>query len=46
VIDIFLNGYVSQIAKQRSDFGATVQSGGAKALEKNLEALSDKLAKE
>ncbi len=46
VIDIFLNGYVSQIAKQRSDFGATVQSGGAKALVKKLDALSDKLMKE
>ncbi len=46
VIDIFLNGYVSQIAKQRSDFGATVQTGGAAALEKKLDTLSDKLAKE
>lgn len=46
VIDIFLNGYVSQMAKQRSDFGATVQSGGAAALEKKLGSLSDKLMKE
>lgn len=46
VIDIFLNGYVSQIAKQRSDFGATIQSGGAPALVKKLDALSDKLMKE
>ncbi len=46
VIDIFLNGYVSQIAKQRSDFGATVQSGGAQALVKKLNALSDKLMKD
>ncbi len=46
VIDIFLNGYVSQIAKQRSDFGATVQSGGAAALEKKIDSLSDKLMKE
>ena len=46
VIDIFLNGYVSQIAKQRSDFGATVQSGGAKALIAKLDALSDKLMHE
>ncbi len=45
VIDIFLNGYVSQIAKQRSDFSATVQSGGAPALVKKLNALSDKLLK-
>lgn len=46
VIDIFLNGYVSQIAKQRSDFGATVQAGGAAALEKKIDSLSDKLMKE
>jgi phospholipid transport system substrate-binding protein len=46
VIDIYLNGYVSQMAKQRSDFGATVQSGGAAALEKKLNALTDKLMKE
>jgi phospholipid transport system substrate-binding protein len=46
VLDIFLNGFVSQIAKQRSDFGSTVQSGGAAALQKKLDALSDKLMKE
>jgi len=46
VIDIFLNGYVSQIAKQRSDFGATVQSGGAAGLEKKLNGLADGLLKE
>lgn len=46
VIDIFLNGYVSQIAKQRSDFGSTVQAGGAQALEKKIDSLSDKLMKE
>ena len=46
VLDIFLNGYVSQIAKQRSDFGATLQAGGAAALEKKINALSDKLMKD
>ncbi len=46
IIDIFLNGYVSQIAKQRSDFSATVQSGGAAGLEKKLNALADGLLKE
>jgi len=46
IIDIFLNGYVSQIAKQRSDFGATVQAGGAAGLEKKLNALADGLLKE
>ncbi|GAA0526971.1 phospholipid transport system substrate-binding protein [Rhizomicrobium palustre] len=46
IIDIFLNGYVSQIAKQRSDFAATMQSGGAAALEKKLDTLSDGLMKD
>jgi phospholipid transport system substrate-binding protein len=46
VIDIYLAGFVSQIAKQRSDFGTTVQSGGAAALEKKLNALADGLMKE
>lgn len=45
VIDIYLNGYVSQMAKQRSDFAATVTAGGAAALVKKLDALSDKLEK-
>jgi phospholipid transport system substrate-binding protein len=46
VIDIYLAGFVSQMAKQRSDFGVTVQSGGAAALEKKIDALADKLMKE
>jgi phospholipid transport system substrate-binding protein len=46
VIDIYLNGFVSQMAKQRSDFGATVQSGGAAALEKQIDTLADKMMKE
>jgi phospholipid transport system substrate-binding protein len=46
VIDIYLNGYVSQIAKQRSDFSATVKSGGAAALEKKINSLADGLIKD
>ena len=46
VIDIYLNGFVSQMAKQRSDFGATVQSGGAAALEKKINSLADNLMKD
>ncbi len=46
ILDIFLMGFVSQMAKQRSDFGSTVQSGGAAALEKKINALADKLMKE
>ncbi|MBU6299651.1 MAG: ABC transporter substrate-binding protein [Alphaproteobacteria bacterium] len=43
ILDIYLNGYVSQLATQRSDFGATVAAGGAKALIKKINALTDKL---
>jgi phospholipid transport system substrate-binding protein len=46
VIDIYLNGFVSQMAKQRSDFGATVTAGGAPALVKKIDALADKLMKD
>jgi phospholipid transport system substrate-binding protein len=43
IIDIYLNGYVSQVAIQRSDFGATLATGGAPALVKKITALTDKL---
>jgi phospholipid transport system substrate-binding protein len=46
VIDIYLNGFVSQMAKQRSDFGATVAAGGAPALIKKIDSLADKLMKD
>ena len=45
VLDVYYENSISQLAKQRSDFGATVQSGGAPALVKKLNALSDKLMK-
>lgn len=45
VIDVFYNGGISQLATQRSDFGSTLSSGGAKALVAKLEALTDKLLK-
>ena len=43
VIDILLEGYVSQAATKRSDFSATVAKGGAKALVSRLNAISDGL---
>jgi phospholipid transport system substrate-binding protein len=43
VIDIFLNGYVSELATRRSDFAATLAEGGAPALVKKLNALADNL---
>jgi phospholipid transport system substrate-binding protein len=32
VIDVYLNGTISQVATQRSEFSSTLQSGGADAL--------------
>lgn len=45
VLDIYLNGVISQLATQRSDFAATVASGGAQALTKQLNTNADKLLK-
>jgi phospholipid transport system substrate-binding protein len=43
VIDIFLEGYVSELATRRSDFSATVASGGAPALIKKMNDLADSI---
>jgi len=43
VIDILLEGYVSQAATKRSDFSETVEKGGAKALIARLNTISDGL---
>jgi phospholipid transport system substrate-binding protein len=43
ILDIYLNGYISQLATQRSDYGSTLAASGAKGLEKKLNALTDKL---
>jgi len=40
-IDIYLNGYVSELATRRSDFASTLASGGASALVKKLNELAD-----
>jgi phospholipid transport system substrate-binding protein len=45
VIDVFLNGYVSQLATRRADFASTVASGGAPALTAKINALADDLLK-
>ena len=41
-IDVYLNGYVSELATRRSDFAATLASGGAPALIRKLNSLADK----
>jgi phospholipid transport system substrate-binding protein len=42
-IDIFLNGYVSELATRRSDFSATLSAGGASALIAKINQLTDSL---
>jgi len=43
VIDVLLEGYVSQAATKRADFSSTITSGGAPALVKRLNTISDGL---
>ena len=45
IIDIFYQGSISQLTTRRSDFAATVASGGASALVAHLNALTEKLEK-
>jgi len=45
VIDIYLNGFVSELATRRSDFGSTLSSGGAQALVKKINDLADNAMK-
>ena len=41
IVDIYLNGNISQLAQRRSDFGATLQASGAQGLAKKINALAD-----
>jgi phospholipid transport system substrate-binding protein len=41
IIDVYLNGSISQLATRRSDFSSTVSSGGAAALIKKINELAD-----
>jgi phospholipid transport system substrate-binding protein len=43
IIDVYLAGNISTLAQKRSDFGSTLSSGGAQALVKKLNALSDQM---
>ena len=45
VIDVYYNGAIRQLTTQRSDFAATLSSGGAKALVAKLDAQTEKLLK-
>lgn len=43
VIDVFLEGYVSELATRRSDFASTLAGGGASALVAKLDQLTNNL---
>ena len=43
IIDVYLAGNISTLAQKRSEFGATLASGGAPALVKKLNALTDQM---
>ena len=43
VTDVYLAGNISQMAQKRSDFAATFASGGASALTKRINALTDQM---
>jgi phospholipid transport system substrate-binding protein len=42
IVDIYLNGYVSQLALRRADFASTIASAGAAGLVKKINDLVDK----
>ena len=42
VVDVYLNGYVSQLALRRADFSSTVASSGASGLVKKINEMVDK----
>jgi phospholipid transport system substrate-binding protein len=43
VTDVYLAGNISQMAQKRSDFSATLASGGPQGLAKRINALSDQM---
>ena len=45
IIDIYLNGYISEVATRRSDFASTMKSGGASALTAKLEQMAEETLK-
>jgi hypothetical protein len=42
IVDIYLNGYVSQLALRRADFSSTIASSGAPGLVKKINEMVDK----
>lgn len=46
IVDIYLNGFISEVATRRSDFASTLRSGGTKALTQKLDAMVEQTLKE
>ena len=44
VIDVYFNGSISQLSQQHADFASTLSSGGAPALVRKIDDLSEKQA--
>jgi phospholipid transport system substrate-binding protein len=42
IVDVYLNGYVSQLALRRADFSSTITTSGAAALVKKINEMVDK----
>jgi phospholipid transport system substrate-binding protein len=45
IVDIYLSGTISELATQRSEFGAILKAGGPAALIESLKQQTDKLMK-
>jgi phospholipid transport system substrate-binding protein len=43
ITDVLLAGNISQMAQKRSDFAATLASGGPQGLAKKMNALTDRI---
>ncbi len=43
ITDVYLAGNISQMAQKRSDFAATLASGGPQGLAKRINALTDQM---
>ena len=43
IIDVYLNGTISELASRRAEFGSILRSGGPSALVSALNRQSDKL---
>ena len=43
IVDVYLAGNISQLAQKRSDFAATLASGGPQGLAKKINALADQM---